>query len=109
MEEKKQKMMEKELLKIAKLEKSKLEKSNSKTKSNVEKVSSSSLLNLNSQENVVLGENIVVKVFCNAILKTGKNIGCQCSNKALENGRCKRHVNTSSSECVENKVIEFYF
>lgn len=95
-EEKKQKMMEKELLKIA--------------KTKAKKVSNSSLLNLNLnlEENVVLGENVVVNVFCSAILKSGKNIGCHCTNKAIENGRCKRHVNTSSCD-MENKVIESYF
>ena len=42
-----------------------------------------------------LEENVVIKVFCNAILKTGKNIGCQCGNNVFENGKCKRHLHLS--------------
>jgi len=75
LEEKKQKMLEKELLKEAKV-KAKLQVQKPKPNTNPHFI-----------ENVVLNSN-----FCDAILKSGKNIGCHCGNKVFENGKCKRHL-----------------
>jgi hypothetical protein len=31
-------------------------------------------------------------ILCNSIIKSGKNKGCMCGNKAFENDKCKRHI-----------------
>jgi hypothetical protein len=49
-----------------------------------------------TNENVVIdlsNENVVINSLCQEILKTGKNKGTQCGNKAFENNLCKRHTN----------------
>jgi len=75
-EEKKQKVLEKELLKAAKVKaKEALKNPNP---------------NPNLEENVVINSSNL----CDAILKSGKNIGCPCGNKTFENGKCKRHLQT---------------
>lgn len=81
--EKKEKIMEKEKVNIEK-KKLILENANEKKTKKVTKIN--------------LEENVIVTVFCNAILKTGKNIGCQCSNKVIENDKCKRHLNINTSK-----------
>jgi hypothetical protein len=58
-------------------------------KSNLKKINKVKVTEINVEENLVLN------VFCNAILKTGKNIGCQCGSKVSQNGKCKRHMNTN--------------
>jgi len=68
LEAKKQKIAEKLLLKTAKLEKIKTEKIN----------------NFDNMTKDNLEENFIIQVFCNAILKTGKNIGCQCGPKRMQ-------------------------
>jgi hypothetical protein len=49
-----------------------------------------------TNENIVIdltNENVVINSLCQEILKTGKNKGTQCGNKAFENNLCKRHTN----------------
>ena len=49
-----------------------------------------------TNENVVIdltNENVAINSLCQEILKTGKNKGTQCGNKAVENNLCKRHTN----------------
>ena len=38
-------------------------------------------------------EKYLVKGVCKAILKSGKNAGCQCKSKIFKDGFCKRHYN----------------
>jgi len=88
LEEKKQKILEKELLKAAKVE--------AKVKAQKSKLTINLNTNTNTNTNTNLEENIVINTNgCHAILKSGKNIGCHCGNKVFENGKCKRHLQTT--------------
>jgi hypothetical protein len=72
-----------------------LAKQNKKTKPKVINNDNTIVIDL-TNENVVIdlsNENVVINSLCQEILKTGKNKGTQCGNKAFENNLCKRHTN----------------